>query len=426
MRQVQSQTQSQKLALTQTMRSSLALLEMGPEELAEAIEREKSRNAFLFSLPSRASGGSSDDLGTSEVASSETELDNIARQIGLIRLSPRQSELAHGVLHSLDDRGFLSDNLRDVTQYLGCSMSELSELLPTLQNNVEPAGLFATSLVECFRLQLIAKNRFDPLIEALLGRLDLIAKRNVDAICVEFDVDNEDAVEMLDDIRSLDPAPLQRQPQFNEGQIAPEIIIKETPKGDLKAELNEAALPRILTDDALFSTTMAAETDGSAQMYYRDCYQGASNMVRAMQKRANTLLATGTAIGKRQDKYIRTGRDRDKLPLTIEQLSNDVGVNKSTVSRALKACSIMTDRGTFPASEFLARALTSSDQHERTRDQALRRLSLLVKTEDPKSPNSDEQLARQLDNLKFNISRRTVAKYRKLLGIPGTHARRKP
>lgn len=424
MRLIQKQSQTQKLALTQTMRSSLALLEMGPEELAETIRREQSRNAFLRSVPSSIPGGG--DFDNSDLRARDTELDALERQIGLIRLSRRQAELALGLLHSLDDHGLLQDTPREIARFLNCHEAELSELIPILQKNIEPAGLFARSLVECFRLQLEARNRFDPLIEALLGRLDLIAKQDVDAICAECGVDAEDAIDMLQDIRSLNPAPLRRRPEMSETPAAPELIIKEEPEGSLTVELNEAALPSVLTDDALFSTTLASETDGHAKSYYRDCYRGAGNMVRAMQKRANTLLATGKAIAERQQKFIRTGRERDKLPLTIEHLASQIGMNKSTVSRALKHCSIMTDRGTLPAHEFLARALTPDGQHDKTRDQALRRLSLLIKTEDPRNPSSDDQLARQLKNLNFDISRRTVAKYRKTLGIPGVHGRRAP
>ncbi|CAD0186926.1 RNA polymerase sigma-54 factor 2 [Ruegeria sp. THAF57] len=205
----------------------------------------------------------------------------------------------------------------------------------------------------------------------------------------------------------------------------PELIIRENADGKLRAELNEAALPKVLTDDGLFSATLKAETDGHAQSYYRDCYRGAANMVRAMQKRANTLLETGNAIVRRQEKFVRTGRDRNKVPLTIEQLASEVGVNKSTVSRALKSCSIMTDLGTFPARQFLARGVSPDHDGERTREQALRRLSILVKSENAKKPNSDQQLMRQLETAGFTVSRRTVAKYRKLLGIPGVHHRRR-
>lgn len=422
MRQIQRQTQTQKLALTQTMRSSLALLEMSPEEAAQAITKERNRNAFLSTAP--AGGPSAGNSTTAlEGDSPETMLDDLARQIGMIRLTAQEAQLAIGLLHSLDDRGFLTDDFDEMAGYLGCSVDDIARLIPTLQKHVEPAGLFATSLAQCFQLQLEAKNRFDPLIETLLGRLDLVAKQNVAEICALCGVDEEDAVEMLDDIRSLDPAPLVEKHEVAHTNGAPEIIIQGGADDTLHVELNEDALPSVLTDDGLFSATLKTETDGYAQSYYRDCYRGAANMVRAMQKRANTLLAAGNAIARRQEKFIKSGRERHKLPLTIEQLASEVGVNKSTISRALKSCSIMTDRGTFPAQVFLARGLAPDQQGGKTRDQALRRLSLLIKAEDQNQPNSDEQLRHQLETSGFKLSRRTVAKYRKMLAIPGAHAR---
>ncbi|GLO72818.1 hypothetical protein MACH17_43350 [Phaeobacter inhibens] len=353
-------------------------------------------------------------------------LDDLGRQIGMIRLSSREAQLAHGLLHSLDERGFLTADYEEMANYLGSSVAEITRLVPTLQKHVEPAGLFATSLTQCFQLQLEAKNRFDPLIEKLLGRLDLIARRNIAEICTVCGVDEEDAIEMLEDIRSLDPAPLLEKPEVAQTLGAPEIIIRVSAEDTLLVHLNEDALPEILTDDGLFSATLKTETDGYAQSYYRDCYRGAANMVRAMQKRANTLLATGNAIAKRQEKFIKSGRDRHKRPLTIEQLASEVGVNKSTISRALKSCNIMTDKGIFSAQQFLARGLTPDQQGEKTRDQALRRLSLLIKTENQNQPSSDEQLKQQLETAGFKLSRRTVAKYRKMLAIPGAHARKLP
>lgn len=404
------------------MQNSLALLGMSPEEAAKEIEKERNRNAFLSAIPR----GGDQSATAPESASQETMLDDLGRQIGLIRLSPQDAGLANGLLHSLDDRGFLSDDIKEMANYLGSSAAEITKLIPILQKHVEPAGLFATSLAECFRLQLEAKNRFDPLIEMLLGRLDLIAKKNIAEICTLCGVDEEDAIEMLDDIRSLDPAPLVEKQEIAQTQGAPEIMIHLRADDSLLVELNEDALPKVLTDDGLFSATLQTETDGYAQSYYRECYRDAAHMVRAMQKRANTLLATGNAIAKRQEKFIKSGRDLHKLPLTVEQLARDVGFNKSTISRALKSCAIKTDRGVFLGQQFLARGLKPDQKGGKTREQALRRLSLLIKTEDPKHPHSDEQLKQQLETAGFELSRRTVAKYRKMLAIPGAHARKCP
>lgn len=423
MRQVQRQTQTQKLALTQSMRVSLALLSMDAVEALDAIRREQSRNGFLRSVPPALPNGG---IGAErpEHAYQESATDDLMRQISLIRLSPRQKRLAQDLLYSLDDRGFLPDSPEETAGYLKCSQAELGALLPILQNAVEPVGVFAWSLADSFRLQLQAVNRFDPLINRLLGRLDLIARQDVDAICKTCDVDREDAIDMLDDIRALNPTPLSRHPQQLQPSGEPELIISTDPDGRCTASLNEAALPRLLTDDALFSTTMAAETDAHAQSYYRDCYCGAANMVRAMQKRANTLLAAGQAIADRQPKFIRTGRARDKLPLTMAHIAQKVGVNKSTISRALSNCRVRRDSGVFPAEHFLAHPLSEAAP-DRTRDQVMQRRQLLIKSGDPRFPLSDQALAQQLGQTRLSISRRTVAKYRQLLEIPGAYDRKR-
>lgn len=423
MRQVQSQTQAQRLALTQSMRHSIALMSMGTEELQDAIRREQSRNGFLRTPPPAPPSGNTGEV-RADTAAQESATDDLLQQVSLIRLNPRQSLLARDLVYSLDDRGFLPDSPEETADYLQCNLSELKALLPLLQQGTEPAGLFAWSLVDSFRLQLQARNRFDPLIERLLDRLDLIARQDIDGICAACEVDREDAVEMLDDIRALNPAPLVRQSAVEPQTGAPELLFTTSDGDTCTASLNESALPRVLTDDALFSTTMAAETNAHAQSYYRDCYRGAAFMVRALQKRANTLLAVGQAIADHQRKYIRTGRARDKLPLTMAQLANRIGVNKSTISRALSNCRIGTDLGVLPAMHFLARPV-SDETPDRTRDHVLNKLRLLVETEDPRCPLSDEALARQLSKARLSVSRRTVAKYRQLLQIPGAYDRKK-
>lgn len=105
-------------------------------------------------------------------------------------------------------------------------------------------------------------------------------------------------------------------------------------------------------------------------------------------------------------------------------IAQEAGLNKSTISRSLSNCRIRLDSGIFPAEHFLARPL-SDDTPDRTRDQVLQRLRLLIETENPRSPMSDEVLARQLGKARLSISRRTVAKYRQFLQIPGAYERKR-
>ena len=428
MKQQLRQVTSQKLALTQHMRSSLSLLQMGPDELEDVLKEEAKRNPFLKPVPTIPHSGSgaagSDGFDSNDIRDHQSDSDTMLEQVSLIRFQPSQSKLARELVYCLDERGFLSDSAEEICGYLDVQLAPLLEVVRILQVSVEPAGVFAWSLKDSFRVQLEIKNRYDPLIAKLLDRLDLVAKQDLESICSLCEVDRDDAVEMLDDIRLLSPTPLQPVATLSETSRAPELIFDLEACGDVVVRLNELSLPQMLTDDAMFSAVKACETDQHAMAYYRDCYRGAAGFVVAMQKRANTLLRVGQAIARSQEKFIRTGRVLDKRPLTMGGLASELGLNKSTVSRALSNCLIETKRGILSPGDCLARPL-NEESSGRTREQVLQRLSLLIRTERKSAPHSDEELARQLANANLKVSRRTVAKYRGLLEIKGAYQRRR-
>ena len=425
MRQVQNQSQQQKMSLTQQMRSSLSLLQMGPAQIAETLEEELPRNPFLRPVPAPPGGssGGGAELPESTPAQELSHAQSLLAQIALIRLSPDEAKLATELVYCLDERGFFEDPRDQMCGYLNTSAALLDQVVAKLQQAVEPAGVFTWSLRESFTVQLQAQNRYDPLIEALLNRIDLIAKSDIAGICEHCGVDAEDAEDMLADIRSLSPAPLTPVPDLTITARAPDLIMRPDEDGVIQAMLNPAALPDLLTDDALFDTLKTSETDSAALAYYRDCYRGAGAFVVAMQKRANTLLRIGQQIAETQQAYFRTGRPLDRKPLTMGSMAQDLGVNKSTISRAMNNCTIECSHGVIAATDMLVRPI-SDDAGEKTRDQALKRLSLLIRTEDKNMPLSDQALADQMCKLNLGISRRTVAKYRAILGLPNATERR--
>jgi RNA polymerase sigma-54 factor len=424
MRQYQKLATVQKLAMTQVMRNSLDLLNMGPEEVIDEAEKEKKRNPFLKIIPNILRGGSEAGFDPSKVKEEETNNEILLKQVSLIRLSPDQSRIAAELVYCLDERGYICDPASEVCIYLGVPNRVLMEIVSILQRSVEPAGVFAWSLKDSFRIQLEAKNRYDPVIAKLLDRLDLVANKKINDICTLCEVDEEDAVEMLDDIRLLSPAPLQPISVGSEKLRSAELVFSLDDDGKVSVRLNEAALPQMLKDDALFSVIKTAETDKNAITYYRDCYRSAAGFVIAMQKRANTLLKIGQTIARRQSKFIITGRDLDRKPLTMGWLATEIGLNKSTISRALNNSVFDSDRGIVKPSDCFVRPL-NAEGIDRTREQVLQRLSLLIRTESKIKPLSDYLLAQQLETAGFKISRRTVAKYRGLLGLQGVYERKR-
>jgi len=424
----QGQRAEQTLSLTQAMRMSLTLLHFGPEELATTALAEARRNPFLRigRLPPQSSGRpASDDLPSpSETLPAElTDAALLEAQIGLLSLPPEEMRLARELVHCLDERGFLADPIDDMCRYLETSPALLSRVIEKLQGAVEPSGVFAWSLGDCFRIQLQARNRCDPIILQLLNRLDIVASKDIDAICALCSVDQEDAVDMLTDIRALCPSPL--TPMATAVVVAqePELIFIPGSDGSTSVELNPAAFPSILADDGLFDRVRTVELDPAALRYYRDCYRDAAAFAIAMQKRANTLLRMGEQIALAQQKYLQSGRRLDRSPLTTATLALALGLNKSTISRAMNNCRIATQNGVLLAKDFLVRPISGAIDR-RTRDQALHRLSVLIRAEDQSQPYSDDLLAQFLGRANFAISRRTVAKYRAILGLPGMNERR--
>ena len=142
------------------------------------------------STPSIRSGDSAPERP--EIPFVETEIDKLIHQVAQCKLTPEKRELATKLAYCLDERGFLAETAGEISSYLGSPADDIGQVVAQLQNMLEPTGVFAWSLQDCFAIQLKAKNRFDPLIAMLLDRMDLISSRNLVAICRTFDVDRED------------------------------------------------------------------------------------------------------------------------------------------------------------------------------------------------------------------------------------------
>ena len=403
---------------------------MGQDDLRVAIAEEGRRNPFLQkSKPVPVPGPLSrviqdqDSVSHEDVAAVQTNIEALISQISMNRMSDCDIALACDLAHCLDERGFFTETPEEIGSYLEADPHQIVIVVDKLQSFVEPVGVFAWSLKDCFAIQLKEKNRYDPLIAQLLDHLSLIASQDIDKICETIGVDEEDAQDMLADIRNLNPAPLIPTIEAIEIQQVADLVFIPEITDKIRVELNEASLPEILTDDALFSRVKTTHTDNTTLSYYHDCYRTAGAFVLAIQKRANTLLNIGRIIANTQSNFIRSNRSIHRKPLTMRRLAAELGLNKSTVSRALNNCLIETPHGLKPAIDFFVRPLSGHSENK-TREEALNRLSTILKTEDQNFPYSDQRLSELLSQTNCVISRRTIAKYRGLLGVPNAFARR--
>lgn len=367
----QEQRQAGTLALSQQMRQSLDILRMDGGRLRRRLRLEAARNPCLQ---------------LTEAPEEITARQRLLHQIGLMRLSAADAELARALVHCLDDHGWLVDPVAEIARWLGSVPARIEALLPRLQT-LDPPGVFARDLSESLRLQLTTKGRYDPIIARLLQRLDLAAAGDLDAIAAHCGCDREDAAEMLADLRALSPYPL------SDAAPLPMPELELTSDG----RLHLLAGPGIALHEG-------------AEM------ARAQALIAAVRGRAQTLMRIGLALVQVQGPWLRAGGTLRVLTMTA--LAAELGLDKSTVSRAIAGIAMRTPRGTIFLRDLLL-APVSPCNPDLDRLAVLETLRCKILNWPGGQRISDAGLVRALAQDGITLSRRTVAKYRVELGLPG-------
>ncbi|MEM8704265.1 MAG: RNA polymerase sigma-54 factor, partial [Pseudomonadota bacterium] len=159
------------------------------------------------SYKNASSGAASEDYNLEAFVAEEASLGTSLEEQMNLALSDEADKLIAGhLINSLDENGYLYLDLEDTAEQLGVDLGRVETVLGVLQT-FEPAGVFARNLAECLTLQLIDKNRFDPAMETLIENIELLAKRDLQTLRKICGVDDEDLIEMIAEIRALDPKP---------------------------------------------------------------------------------------------------------------------------------------------------------------------------------------------------------------------------
>ncbi|RWR05565.1 RNA polymerase subunit sigma-54 [Sinirhodobacter populi] len=375
--QRQEQRQIRSLSLSLQMRLALDVLHMDTGRLRRRIRLELARNPALTC--------SDPEL----LPQAEDARAALIAQIGLLRLTVEQRRFARELVHCLDDRGLLVDPLAEIAAWLGTTHDMLNDLLPHL-HQLEPPGVFARDIAECFRLQLRAKNRLDPWMDRLLDRLDLVAANDLSAIAAFLGTDHEDSREMVADIRNLSLAPFL-------GSAEP-----EGPPPEL--ELTAEGVLRLGT------TLKLVQHDGGENAEARI---SAQNLAAAVEGRAASLLRIGTAMVELQLPWLLGGGAC--RPLTMTALGAQLGMSKSTISRAVAGVAMRTPNGIVHLRDLLKTPV--SPQNPDLDREAVAKTLRNIMDNWPAAPRmTDALLVKELAARGIRLSRRTVAKYRLELG----------
>ncbi|MCJ2034107.1 RNA polymerase factor sigma-54 [Methylobacterium sp. J-068] len=381
----------------------------------------------LTPAPYGNTGGSFDGEAPDFEASLTSEIslrEHLGAQLELATRDPMDRLIAGFLIDAVDDAGYLRESIDDVAERLGASLDRVARVLKLVQS-FEPAGIAARDLAECLALQLRDRDRFDPAMQALVSRLDLVAKRDFAALRRLCGVDDEDLVDMLAELRRLDPKPGRAFGSRAVEVLIPDVFVRAAPDGSWLVELNGEALPRVLVNQSYYARVSRGAAAEGDKAFLSECLQTANWLTRSLEQRARTILKVASEIVRQQDAFFLHGVAHLR-PLNLKTVAEAIGMHESTVSRVTSNKSIGTSRGTLEMKYFFTAAIPGAAGTASHSSEAVRhRIKQLVDAEAPSDVLSDDALVQKLRDEGIDIARRTVAKYRESLRIPSSIERRR-
>lgn len=409
----------QSLAMTTRMQASLKILGMSSGALCDYLDEIESRNPYLsVRLPSsyRAGRVLYDPVALMADAP-ESLFDHVRRQIELSFRDPSDKRIAFALAQALEPTGWLTADLDEIAAACGASLDQVDHVLGVCQE-LEPPGLFARSLAECLRIQARDADLLTPAMAAVLDNLDAIATDALEDLAKATGIAPGALSDALAVLRSFDPKPGLVYFQAVAPSRLPDLKTWHDPKG-WQVELNRSTLPAIQVSDA----PDLRDFDTEDRRFARAAFGEARWLERTVARRHSTLLAAASAIVARQSAYLERGPGFLR-PLALSDIAVALDLHPSTISRATANRWMDTPHGIISLKSLFCRTL-GDDGDGATRDGAMAVIKRLIAAENPAHPLSDAAIARAASSDGPAVSRRTVAKYRDLLGIAKSSERKR-
>ncbi len=380
-----------------------------------------------YSEWSGAGGGGAEDGAynlEAFVTAEITLIDHLAEQMALAISDPARRMIGQYLVDMVDEAGYLTGDLDSVAEKLGARRAEVEAVLAILQT-LDPPGVCARNLTECLAIQLKDRDRYDPAMRTLVEHLDLLAKRDFAVLRRLCGVNEEDLVDMIGEIRHLNPKPGLAFGSTLVQPIVPDVFVRQAADGTWQVELNSDTLPKVLINQRYYTQVSKTAHKDTDKSYLADCLQTATWLVRALDQRAKTILKVSSEIVRQQDAFFAHGVQHLR-PLNLKTVADAISMHESTVSRVTANKYMATSRGIFELKYFFTSSIASADGGAAHSAEAVRhRIRQLIDAETATEVLSDDTIVDKLRESGVDIARRTVAKYREAMRIPSSVQRRR-
>ena len=365
----------------------------------------------------------------------------LKNQLHSFSFKDEELKIAEFILGSLDQFGYLRRELIDISDDLAFTMgidadeNRIQKILDKIYL-LDPAGIGAKDLQQCLLLQLKRKKinkNVSYATKIIKDLFDEFSKRHFDKIKSKLNISDKDLKESIYEIEKLNPKP---GGAYNEttkinSSIVPDFTV-EVLDGEVKLKLNSRNAPDLYVSEeyknmlsGYSESKEKSKSQKDAVMFIKQKLDSAKWFIEAIKQRNQTLIMTMSAIVNFQKEYFLSGDEKKLKPMILKDIAEEITMDISTISRVANSKYVDTPYGTKLIKSFFSEGIKNSKGEEISTIEVKKTLESIIESENKQKPLTDDQLTKLLNKEGYPIARRTVAKYREMIGAPVARLRRK-
>ncbi len=356
------------------------------------------------------------------VARNPSLTEHLLWQLRMAPLDQRQMAIGQVIIDAINPDGYLEAGIEELAAAAGASEQEVENVLRVIQQ-FEPTGVGSRDLSECLMLQAAERYPDNELLARLITeQLQALESAGPKAVAKALGVGMEELAEAIGLLKSLDPKPgravSDAQPQY----IVPDVYVYKVDE-EYVIVLNDDGLPK-LRISSFYRQALGTQTDPTTRQYVQNKLRSAMWLIRSIHQRQRTLYKVTASIVKFQREFLDKGIAYLR-PLVLRDVAEDVGMHESTISRVTSNKYVHTPQGVFELKFFFNSSINRVGGAPVASEAVKQRIKAIIAAEDPAKPLSDQAITEILRREGLDIARRTVAKYREVLGIAPSSKRKR-
>ncbi len=347
--------------------------------------------------------------------------EHLVFQLRMSGLDPIEESIAANLIGNMDKDGYVKVEIEDIAFQCNYAFDAVESVLKRIQA-LDPPGVGARDLRECLLLQLTILGEEDGLAARIIrDHLSLLENKRYDRIAKELGVTIPEVVAAAGYIATLEPKPGRNFGDGDVRYITPDVFVYKIGE-ELLVTPNDDGLPRLRVSN-FYRRVLGDGEASDAKRYIQEKMRAASWLIKSIQQRQRTLLLVTDSIVRFQKEFFEHGISHLK-PLVLKDVALDIGMHESTVSRATANKYVHCPQGTYELKFFFTSSLQTDSGDDISAETVKERIKEIIAAEDARNPLSDQHIAKMLAGEHVGIARRTVAKYREMMGVLPSSKRR--